>query len=173
ILAGMTEVCRVMTVCWGNICRSPMAEFMVRAAVDSQGLGDVVEVSSCGVSAEEVGNGMDRRAVAALRRHGVADSGFAGHRARQFEVGWFGEVDLLLPADYRHERMLRSLAGGDDEAGKIRMIREFDPAAVASGDVGMADPWYGGDEDFDVTFAQIAGALPGIVGFVRDWVESR
>ena len=157
---------RITVVCWGNICRSPMAEFMLRGAVEDAGL-DGVEVDSRGTSTEELGNPMDRRTVAALRRAGVADTGFAQHRARQFTADDFDDSDLVLAADHIHERILRERARTEQDAAKIRMLRSFDPDAVAADELGMDDPWYGGDDGFDVTYREIEGAVPGIIEHVR------
>ena len=159
----MTEPYRVSVVCWGNICRSPMAEHLLRAAIDESDLAGSVVVDSFGTSTEELGNGMDPRAVDALRRNGSRDTGWATHRARQFHADHFDSHDLVLAADHVHERILRERARDRDDREKVALLRSFDPAAVADGDLGMADPWYGDDADFDETFRQIASAIPGIL----------
>jgi len=164
---------RVIVVCWGNICRSPLAEFMLRAAVDAAGLGDQVEVSSAGTSTEEIGHPMDQRTLATLRRHGVPDTGFAAKRARQFRPETFDQADLVLAADRIHEEILRKRARTPEEVGRIRMLRSFDPRAVSAGDLGMDDPWYGNDRDFDQTFREVEGAIPGIVAYLSDQVGAR
>lgn len=163
----MSDPYRVAVVCWGNICRSPMAEHLIRDAVEHAGLGGRVEVDSFGTSTEELGNPMDRRAIAALRRHGVRDTGWAAHRARQIRSSDIGERDLVLAADHVHDRILRERVTGPEEAAKIALLRSFDPAARADGDLGMADPWYGDDADFDLTYEQIQRALPGILERIR------
>ena len=149
-----------------------MTEFMLRAAFDEAGLGDVVEVTSAGTSAEEQGNRMDPRAAAALARNGVPDQGWSAHRARRFDSGWFEEVDLVLANDTVHDDILRKLASRADPTGgydtKVRLLRSFDDEAMERGDLRMADPWYGDDADFDLTYQQIRGAIPGVVEFVRD-----
>lgn len=158
---------RVSIVCWGNICRSPMAEFVLRAVVTDAGLDGRVVVDSRGTSTEELGNPMDRRALAALVRHKVRDTGFRAHRARQFQAADFAGHGLVLAADHIHERILRRRAPNAAEAAKVRLLRSFDPAAVAAGELGMADPWYGTSRDFDVTYAEIAQAVPGVVAYLR------
>lgn len=145
-----------------------MAEYMLRAAFEQAGLGEVVEVSSTGTSAEEIGNPMDRRTVTALREHGVPDMGWADHRARRFDAAMFEEADLILAADHIHDETLRRKARGNEaHLAKIHLLRSFDPRSQASGDLGMADPWYGDGGDFDLTYAQIEAALPGIVEHVQ------
>lgn len=149
-----------------------MTEYMLRAAFDDAGLGDVVEVTSAGTSAEELGNGMDRRARAALARNGVPDLGWSAHRARRFDSAWFEDVDLVLANDVVHDDILRKLASRADPTGgydaKVRLLRSFDDEAMEHGDLRMADPWYGDDSDFDLTYEQIRAAIPGVVEFVRD-----
>jgi len=162
-----------MVVCWGNICRSPLGEFMIRAAIEEAGLGDRVIVKSSGTSTEELGRAMDQRTLAALRRHGVPDTGFAAKRACQFRPETFDQADLVLAADHIHEEILRKRARTPDEAGRIRMLRSFDPQAVADGDLGMDDPWYGTDRDFDRTYREVERALPGIIAHLREAVGAR
>ena len=163
----------VSVVCWGNICRSPMAEFMLRAAFDEAGLGDDVEVWSAGTSTEELGRPMDRRTLATLERHGVPDTGFRTKRARQFLPQSFDEADLVLAADHIHEEILRRRARTPAEQDRVRMLRSFDPQAAADGAVGMDDPWYGEEGDFDQTFREVEAAIPGIVEHVRGVLASQ
>jgi protein-tyrosine phosphatase len=164
---------RVTTVCWGNICRSPMAEFVLREAFADAGLGDEVVVDSAGTSTEELGRPMDQRTVAALVRHGIPDRGFGQHRARQFTAASFANTDLVLAADHVHDRILRERAPSEADRDKVALLRSFDPAAVASGTLGMDDPWYGDDSDFDTTFTEIESAAPGIVAHVRALLAAR
>ncbi|MGO2048462.1 MAG: low molecular weight phosphotyrosine protein phosphatase, partial [Brachybacterium tyrofermentans] len=87
---------RILTVCTGNICRSPMAEYALREAAQQAGLGDEVEVSSVGTTREEVGNPIDRRAGELLRRHGIDPS---AHRARHLSDQELEDADLVLALD--------------------------------------------------------------------------
>ena len=99
--------------------------------------------------------------------HGVRDTGFGDKRARQFRHDSYDDSDLVLAADHVHDEILRRRARGPEDSAKIRLLRSFDPDAVAAGTLGMEDPWYGDDEDFDTTYAEIVAATPGIVDFVR------
>ncbi|KRD43463.1 protein tyrosine phosphatase [Cellulomonas sp. Root930] len=145
----------VMVVCTGNICRSPMAEVVLRERFAAAGLGDRVVVDSTGISAEEHGNPVDRRARAVLQAHGYPAGD--GHRARQVRPG--DERDLVLAMTNAHARALRRL-----DAEPV-LYRSFDPAAT--GDLDVADPWYGGAQDFEDCLAQIEAAADGIVDHVR------
>ena len=120
---------RIAVVCWGNICRSPMAEFVLRQAFDDAGLGDRVTVSSAGTSTEELGRPMDRRTIAVMQRNAGRDSGFRDKRARQFRTDDFDDVDLILAADHVHERILKDRARHRGDVQKIRLLRSFDPEA--------------------------------------------
>lgn len=158
---------RIVVVCWGNICRSPMAEFVLRQEIERAGLEDRVVVSSAGTSTEELGRPLDPRTIAVMERNAVSDSGFSAKRAIQFNAASFDEADLVLAADHVHDRILRDRARSPEDRDKIRLLRSFDPAAVAAGTLGMDDPWYGADDDFDITYAEIVSAAPGIIEHVR------
>ncbi|GAB2488592.1 low molecular weight protein-tyrosine-phosphatase [Promicromonospora xylanilytica] len=164
---GRVTAYRVMTVCTGNICRSPMAEIVLRDRFEAAGLGESVVVDSSGVSDEEHGNPVDRRARAVLAEHGY-DTGSA-HGARQVAAADVGSRDLLLAMTARHARRLRDLAGRVPGDTTIRMYRSFDPAAdgLAEEQLDIADPWYGGPDDFEVCLAEIEAAADGVVAFVR------
>jgi protein-tyrosine phosphatase len=144
-----------MVVCTGNICRSPMAEIVLRERFAAAGLADQVVVDSTGISDEERGNPVDPRAVAVLERHGYPTGD--GHQARQTEAA--EHRDLVLAMTSAHAKALRRL---DVEPV---MFRSFDPDAV--GDLDVADPWYGGPRDFEDCLAQIEAAADGIVDHVR------
>ena len=161
---------RIMTVCTGNICRSPMAEIVLRDRLDAAGLGDRVVVDSTGVSDEESGNPVDRRARRVLAERGYATGD--GHRARQVTSADVTSRDLVLAMTAHHARALRRLAP-DGVDGRIRMYRSFDPQApqVQPGEsehvLDVDDPWYGDLEDFEHCLAEIEAAADGVVELVR------
>lgn len=152
---------RILTVCTGNICRSPMAEYALREAVQQAGLGEEVEVASVGTTREEVGNPIDRRAGELLRRHGIDPS---AHRARHMSAQDLEEADLVLALDHDHVGPLRRL-GGDALDGRLHMVRDFAPEPVD--DTGIRDPWWGDESDFDLAWEQITEATDGILDQVR------
>lgn len=160
----MTKPYRIITVCTGNICRSPMAELMLADAAANAGLD--VEVDSAGTSAWEIGNPIDPRAKAVLYRHGITS---AGHTARTFNPAWFAERDLILALDTDHYDTLRALAPTPEAAAKVRMLRSFDPEVAKEGTQaqGIYDPWYGDAKDFEVSWDLIAAAIPGILAHAR------
>lgn len=154
----------VTMVCTGNICRSPMAEIVLRRLLAEAGLSDV-DVSSSGTGGWHVGEGADPRTVQVLRRHGYDGS---AHRASQFDPGRFPAYDLVLAADKGHLRQLRAAARRPEDAAKVRLLREFDAAAVAAGAVEVDDPWYGGPADFERCLAEVESACHGLVGHLRE-----
>ncbi len=157
---GVPQPYTVMIVCTGNICRSPMAEVVLRERFAAAGLGDRVVVDSTGISDEEDGNPIDPRARAVLQRHGYP----AGdeHRARQVHADQLPDRDLVLAMTSAHARALRRLTADPDQ---VVLFRSFDPAA---GGADMADPWFGGPAEFEECLAQIESAAGGIVARVRD-----
>lgn len=156
----MSNPFRIITVCTGNICRSPMAEFMLAAAAADAGLD--VAVDSAGTSAWEIGNPIDPRAKDELARHGIAAT---GHTARKFNPSWFADRDLILALDTDHYDALRALAPTPEAAAKVRMVRSFDPAVAEETpeQQGIYDPWYGDAKDFQASWDMIAAAIPGIL----------
>lgn len=161
---------RITVVCTGNICRSPMAEFILRERFEQAGLSDRVVVDSAGTTAWEEGNPPDPRTLKTLRRHGhTADH--SGHRARVFDKRWFADVDLVLAADHGHHAILRRMAGTPETQAKIRMIRSFDPAGLKGDDLAIEDPWYGDEESFERTYDEVIAAADGIVDHVRRVLE--
>jgi len=168
---GERTAYRISVVCTGNICRSPMGEWLLREACEDAGLD--VEVSSGGTSAEESGNPMDSRTITVLRRNGHLDRGWDGHRARRFTADDFAGLDLVLAADSGHERTLLRLAPTAEDRAKVRLLRSFDPESAAVDDLNMDDPWWGDDASFDQTYAEVQAAVPGIVEHVRDDVGHR
>lgn len=162
---------RITVVCTGNICRSPMAEFVLRERFEQAGLADRVTVDSAGTTAWEEGNPPDPRTLTALERHGHTGD-YTSHRARVFDKRWFAEVDLVLAADHGHHAILRRLAAAPEAQGKIRMLRSFDPAKLKGDDLAMEDPWYGDDASFDQTYAEVVAAADGVVDFVRGQLEA-
>ena len=152
----------VMVVCTGNICRSPMAEVVLRERFARAGLADRVVVDSTGISDEEQRRPIDRRARAVLVAHGYDPAD--GHRARQVRASDLPSRDLVLAMTSAHARALRRLGDGD-----VRMYRSFDPDAPvgrAEYALDVDDPWYGGATDFEACLAQIEAAADGIVAFV-------
>ena len=135
---------KILFVCHGNICRSPMAEFVMKDLVKQAGLEDQFQIASAATSIEEIGCPVyppDRRKLA---EHGVS---CAGKTARQLTKGDYAQYDLLIGMDRANIRNMNRICGGDPE-GKIKPLLDF---TDRPGDV--ADPWYTGD--FDATWRDV------------------
>ncbi len=152
---------RVLFVCTGNICRSPMAEIITRSLAtstelaDGTALGDHLDVRSAGTGPWHEGEPMHDLASEALARAGYPSH---GHLARQIARSRLSEIDLVLALDRRHQQTLRSL-GADPE--RLILLRAFDAAAGAAADV--PDPYYGDHAVFDECRDMIEAACSGLV----------
>lgn len=177
---------RVMMVCTGNICRSPMAEIVLQAQLEQAGLGHRVEVDSSGITSYEQGNPVDDRARAALENRGYQ---VPDHSARQTRPGDIYARDLILAMTESHANALRKMSTlgtsssepDDANSTRIRMFREFDPEMAdvpqqegfVESDLDLADPWYGGPDDFELCLDQIEAATPAIVDYLRAKIEKK
>ncbi|WP_422386437.1 low molecular weight protein-tyrosine-phosphatase [Cryobacterium breve] len=144
---------RIIFVCTGNICRSPMAEVMLRDLITRSGLGRLITTSSAGTGDWHVGEQADVRTISALGARGYDGS---HHRARQFDPDWFADLDLVVVLDRAQERILRNWATTDRDRSKVRLLLSFDPAQAALMDV--PDPYYSDDAFFDTVLGMIESA---------------
>ena len=135
---------KILFVCHGNICRSPMAEMIFKHLLRQQGLADQFEVASAATSTEEIGNPIYPPARRELAAHGVP---VEKRGARQVTVHDYAHFDLLIGMDNANIRNMTRIAGGDPE-GKIRMMLDY---TNRPGEV--ADPWYTGN--FDETWEDV------------------
>lgn len=143
---------RVVFVCTGNICRSPMAEVVFRHLALSAGVGERVLSTSAGTGDWHVGERADHRTLAALERRGYDGS---AHRAKQFTLAAFHENDLVIALDRTHERILRHWAQRDDHRDRISLLTSFDPAATMPD---VPDPYYADGRAFDDVLGMIESA---------------
>lgn len=159
------EPLRVVVVCLGNICRSPMGAAVLRREVEAAGLDGRVVVESAGTGGWHVGGPADPRAADALARNGYPTA----HTARQFTSGDFARFDLVLAADRSNVDDLLEIAGrAPDPAGaaaKVHLLRDFDPDAPEGAEV--PDPYYGGEGGFDDVLAMLEAAAGGVVADLR------
>ncbi len=123
---------KILFVCHGNICRSPMAEFVMKYLVEKEGLTDQFMIESAATSTEEIGNPVYPPARRKLAEHGIRCD---GHAARQMTRADYSQFDLLIGMDQWNLRNMERICEGDPE-GKIHPL-------LADKDV--ADPWYTGD----------------------------
>lgn len=150
---------RVLFICLGNICRSPMGEFILKKMVEEQGLKSKFEIGSAATSTEEIGNPVYPAARRKLAEHGI---GCDGKRARQVTKGEYQQYDYFLCMDRRNVENTRRIFGGDPQ-GKIHMLMEF---SGRDGTAEVSDPWY--TDDFDTAYNDI---YSGCKGFLERVVE--
>lgn len=145
---------RIAMICMGNICRSPIAEHVLRTKAESFGLA--IEVESAGTGGWHAGDPADHRAAAVLRDNGYSYS----HRAQQIKADWFERFDLLLVMDNDNLRNVLQLAP-DSAVEKVKLLRDFDPTSPAGSEV--PDPYYGGEQDFKETLRLVEAAVDGLL----------
>lgn len=148
---------RVLFVCWGNICRSPTAEALLRREVRAAELSDLVEVDSAGVSAEHSGSPPDRRSQAEARSRGLDMSDL---RARRVSSDDWDRFDLLLVTDDAVERSLRRQAPRRADLSKVARITDFLPTDDLTE---VPDPYYGGADGFRHVFDLLEEASTAIL----------
>ena len=152
---------RVMFVCYGNICRSPMAEFVFKKMVKDRGLEGAFEIASAATSTEEIvggiGRPMYRPAREELLRHGVP---FSERRAVQLTREDGGRYDLFVGMDNANIRNMHRILGAD-AAEKIHRMMDF---TDRGGEV--ADPWY--TDRFDIAYRDICEGCAGLLDFILD-----
>ena len=143
---------KILFICHGNICRSPMAEFVFKDMVKKAGLEDLFEIASAATSTEEIGNPVYPPARRKMAEHGIDCS---GKRARQLRRDDYAHYDLLIGMDSANIRNMNRICGGDPD-GKIKMMMDF---TGRPGDV--ADPWYTGD--FEATWRDVEEGCRGLL----------
>jgi protein-tyrosine phosphatase len=143
-----------------------MAELMLAAALEREGLDTLVTLDSAGTTGYEAGRPIDPRAA---RRLAVTQLVSDKHVAREWQPAWFRERDLILALDIDHYAWLSQSAPDQESRDKIRMLRSFDPRLAGEDllDQGIEDPWYGGQSDFDAVWHQVHDALPGLVEYIK------
>lgn len=142
------EPVRVLFVCLGNICRSPLAEGVFRNLTQARGVASHYRVDSAGTGGWHAGEGPDARSVAVARKNGVALTG----RARQIGSVDFEDFDHILAMDRQNLLDLRALTRGASGGATLRLLRDFDSEP---GDGQVPDPYYGGPDGFDTVYAMV------------------
>ena len=147
---------KILFVCHGNICRSPMAEFVMKDLVQKAGLGDRFYIASAATSTEEIGNPVYPPARNKLAEHGI---GCAGKTARQLRRQDYRDYDFLIGMDCSNIAGMQRICGGDP-AGKIHLLLDFAGCTGAA----ISDPWY--TRDFEATWQDVEKGCRGLIDFI-------
>ena len=143
---------KILFICHGNICRSPMAEFVMKDLVKTAGWEAQFQIESAATSTEEIGNPVYPPARRELEAHGISCS---SKRARQLRRDDYSHFDLLIGMDRANLRNMQRICGGDPE-GKLHLLLDF------TGQPGeVADPWYTGD--FKATWRDVQVGCRGLL----------
>lgn len=143
---------KILFICHGNICRSPMAEFVMKDLVKKAGLASQFHIESAATSREEIGNPVYPPVRRKLAEHGI---GCQGHAAKQMKKADYSHYDLLIGMDQANLRNMTRICGGDPEE-KIHLLMDYTdrPGQVA-------DPWYTGD--FETTYQDVLEGCQGLL----------
>ena len=147
---------KVLFVCHGNICRSPMAEFVMKDLVSKAGLSPRFEIASAATSTEEIGNSVYPPARRKLAEHGIS---CAGKTARQLRRDDYARWDYLVGMDEANRRNITRMCGGDPE-GKVSLLLDHTDCPRE-----VADPWYTGD--FQRTWLDVSEGCTALLAKIR------
>ena len=145
---------RVLFVCWGNICRSPMGEYILKDMISRRGLDEEFVVDSAATSTEEIGNPVYPPARAELARHGID---CRGHHARQVRKSDYENYDVIIAMEDIHRRIMEERFFGGDPEGKIVLCMEL----AGRPEEQVDDPWYTGR--FEEVYGQLCDACEGLL----------
>ena len=156
---------KVLFICHGNICRSPMGEYVLKDMVRKRGIADRFEIDSAAVSREEIGNGPHYGTVNKLHQKGIP---VIPHRAVQMTMADYDRYDYLIGMDSANIRNMNRIAEGDPEEKIYKLLcfagYENNHQLVAGRDV--ADPWYTGD--FEATYQDVTAGCEGFLQFLKE-----
>ncbi len=151
------KITKILFVCLGNICRSPMAEFVMKDIVGKAGLSHEFEIASAATSTYEIGNPVYPPARQKLAEHGID---CAGKTARQITKRDYEYYDYIVAMDQSNLRNLRAMLGNDIQ-GKISLLMDY-----TSRPADVADPWYTGD--FQATWDDVSEGCKKLLTFIMD-----
>ena len=148
---------RILFVCHGNICRSPMAEFIMKDMVSRAGLTDESCIESAATSREEIGNDMYPPAKRCLAAHGIP---YERRRSRQMTREDYAKFDYLIGADAANISNMTRIAGGDPDHKIFKLL------SFAGEDRNVADPWY--TDDFETTYADTVTGCRALLEYLKE-----
>lgn len=147
---------RILFVCLGNICRSPLAEAIFKAKIIEKGLASNFEADSCGTAGYHIGVPPDPRTLSNALKNNV----IIRHVGRQFHSEDFEKFDLILPMDYSNHSNLLRLREGKAHAHRIKLMRTFDPLDKGAD---VPDPYHGTEKDFQEVFEILNRSVENLI----------
>ena len=148
---------KILFVCHGNICRSPMALYYFRSLLKERGLSGIIQADSAATSTEEIGNPVHHGTRAKLKQAGIPCE---GHRAKQMTKADYKSFDYLIGMDTENIRNMQRISGGDPDE-KIYKLLTF-----AGSGLDVADPWYTGD--FEATYRDVLAGCKGLLECLKE-----
>ncbi len=145
---------KVLFICWGNVCRSPMAKYIMLDMVKKRGLSDEFFIDSAGISSEETGNAVYPPARRELLRHNIPCD---GHMAKKMRPGDYYEFDYIIGAEKSNVQSIRRMCGGDPDGKVYRMLDWSERPRD------IPDPWYTGN--FGAAYDDICEACGTFIDF--------
>ena len=146
----------VLFVCYGNICRSPLAEFVFKDMVEKEGLSDVINVASAGTSGEHLGDHVDRRSAAVMAKHGISCE---GKRSRQLCIRDFTDYDYIIAMDYDNMRSIGRICADPGEC-RVRLLMDYAGGGIVD------DPYF--TLDFDKAYEDIERGCRGLLNDLKE-----
>jgi len=156
----MPEPTRILFVCLGNICRSPLAEVVVRAEIERRGLNEQFHIESAGTGNWHVGKGADPRSAATAERYGLD---LSRHRAQQITRQNVGNWQWFIAMDHDNRRNLLHMGA---PAERVLMMRQFEVDASSAPEV--PDPYYGGPDGFEDAYAMLRDNAARLLDFLTE-----
>ena len=157
---------RVLFVCLGNICRSPLAEAIFNHKVNRKNLQAYFEVDSCGTSNYHIGDKADTRTIATARKHGIN----INHFVRQFTSDDLEEFDFIIAMDSSNHQNILRLSDNEMHAEKVFLMREFDSQGKGEE---VPDPYYGDERSFQEVFEILDRSTDNFLIHIEETVLNR
>lgn len=156
----MAEPIRVLFVCLGNICRSPLAEVVVKGVAANRGLNGKYRFESAGTGSWHIGCGADRRSAATASMHGLD---LSDHCAQQITAPKIPHWDWFVAMDYDNRANLLAMGAPKE---RVLMMRQFESEPDMAPDV--PDPYYGGDDGFEVVYAMLTENAESLISYLEE-----